>query len=176
MADVTAIFGVLLYLGLAFPGLLITWWLLLPVTVAKSSVRWEHSFWRSLALGVAEAILLAIPIAGLLAAPAGMGQLLGWGLLVLGLTAATIGTSGLVLAMAPRLRERCAARWSEVGCFLRSAVTLELAGSFPVLGWFFVAPVVLLVSLGAATLAVLRPLPAPGNRAAVTPAPAAVQA
>jgi hypothetical protein len=176
MADVTAIFGSLLFLGMAFPGLLITWWLLLPVTVAKSSVRWECSFWHSLGLGLGEAVLLAIPIAALLAAPAGIAQLLGWVLLVLGLTTATIGTSGLVQVMAPRLRERCGARWSEAGSFLWSAVALELAWVLPVLGWFFVLPVVLLVSLGSSTLALLRPLPLTAGLSAGASAPAAVQA
>ncbi len=39
MADVYAIFGTLLALGIAFPGMLTAWWLLFPRTVEGAQQR-----------------------------------------------------------------------------------------------------------------------------------------
>ena len=58
MADVYAVFGTLLALGIIFPGMLLAWSLIFPGTVGRASSRIEHTPWRSLGLGIA----LAIPM------------------------------------------------------------------------------------------------------------------
>ena len=43
MADVFALFGTLLALGIALPGLLLTWQLLLPNVVSRAQQRLNHT-------------------------------------------------------------------------------------------------------------------------------------
>jgi hypothetical protein len=57
--------------------------------------------------------------------------------------------------MAMVLQGRGPESMSAAGAYLRGAISLELAAAFPVLGWFIVLPTVLVMSLGASTLAVL---------------------
>ncbi|NJN93776.1 MAG: hypothetical protein HC875_06645 [Anaerolineales bacterium] len=46
MADVFAVFGTLLSLGIALPGLLLAWRLLLPNHVARARQRLERTPWQ----------------------------------------------------------------------------------------------------------------------------------
>ena len=39
MSDILAIFGILFFLGLSYPGLLLTWKLLFPELVDRAQVR-----------------------------------------------------------------------------------------------------------------------------------------
>ena len=51
MADVFAVFGTLLAMGIAFPGMLLTWRVLLPKTVYRAQTRLAHTPWRCLFAG-----------------------------------------------------------------------------------------------------------------------------
>lgn len=156
MADVYAVFGTLLALGIAFPGMLTAAWLLFPETVARAQTRLEHTPGRCLAMGVGGAAALAVPLGILFALPFGPTRFLGAVGLMLALAAATLGAAGLAAEMGRRLNERAEGRFTPAGAFLRGAVALELAAAFPFIGWFLVIPVTLLTSLGAALFALLR--------------------
>jgi hypothetical protein len=155
MADVYAIFGTLLALGIVFPGMLTAWWLLFPGLVDKASQRVSATPWGSLGLGTLTVIVAAVPIGILLALPFGPAKFLG-GVLLLGLlTFASIGAAGIASAMAHVLRSRMGDEGSPLGAFVRGALALELAAAFPFLGWFFFIPLTILASLGSATFALL---------------------
>lgn len=47
MADVNAVFGTLLALGIVYPGMLIAWSLIFPSFVGKASARIESTPWLS---------------------------------------------------------------------------------------------------------------------------------
>ncbi len=51
MADVFATFGTLLTLGIALPGMLLTWRLLLPKIVTRAEQRLEQTPWQCLFAG-----------------------------------------------------------------------------------------------------------------------------
>lgn len=161
MADVTAIFGVLIFLGLSIPGYLTLLWLLFPATVARAQVRLEHTPWRCFWLGGVLTALFTIPIVVLLALPFGPAQLAGASLWVLALALAGVGVAGLVAKMAAQWRAPQAGRISPASAFVRSALVLELGVAVPVIGWFVVLPLVTVTGLGAAAFALLRWMPHP---------------
>lgn len=158
MADVSAIFGLLLALGLAFPGLLAAVWLLFPATVERARTRLDQTPWRCFWLGGVLVAFLSIPVVVLLALPSGAAQFAGAGLIVLALTVSTLGAAGLTAKMAGHLSARSPGL-SPAGAFARSAIALELAAFFPLAGWFIVLPLAVVLALGASAFALLRWLP-----------------
>lgn len=156
MADVYAVFGTLLALGISFPGLLLAWSLLFPGSVASAGERFRLTPGRTFLLGLAAVFVAALPIVLLMALPFGPAKLLGSILLMACLAGAGIGAAGIAGSMGDRLEQR--AGWPSGGLrgFLGGAVALELAAVFPFLGWFLVIPVTIIFSLGAALFGLLR--------------------
>lgn len=161
MGWVFGIFGGLLALGIALPGLLLAWALLLPAAVERAEQRLAQYPGRCIALGVA-ILLLALPLFGVLFNLPGLAQLAGWLLLSFMLALASIGAAGLSALMGRRIGPPGDQR-PGAGPLLRGALALELAAIFPLIGWFMVLPLASLATLGAASMALLRraPLPAP---------------
>ncbi len=166
MADVSAVFGILLALGLVFPGLLTAWWLLFPATVERARMRLERSPWPCFWLGGVLTAALVIPIVVLLALPLGPAKLAGWTLIFAALGIASLGAAGLAAKMAGQIERTAGPATSKLGAFVRAAVALELAAAFPLIGWVIVIPLATVTALGATAFALLRWSPA---RAAVSP-------
>lgn len=158
MADVAAVFGTLLALGIAFPGLLVAWWLLFPSAVGRARQRFIRTPGRCFVLGLVVLGFLAIPLVILFAIP-GPGQLIGSIALLTLLSVAAIGAASIAATMGERLTQR-AGTLSPVAAFVRGAIALELAAAFPFLGWFIVIPVAIITALGATTFALLKWIPA----------------
>jgi hypothetical protein len=155
MGDVFAIFGGLLAIGIALPGLLLAWSLILPATVERARGRLEGAPWRCFWIGLAGLLVSGLPLVVLFNVPAGPLQLIGWiGLFAL-LALASIGAAGLAALMGQRLRS-VGLHASAPGALLRGAIALELAAVFPLIGWFVVIPIATICVLGAALLAMIR--------------------
>jgi hypothetical protein len=167
MADVSAIFGILLMLAIVFPGLMFTVWLLFPDKVSQAEMVLGGAKWRALGVGILSLAVLLAPVMVLLNAPAGGGQFLGWALIAASLTLASVGAAGIGLRMGRQLSLIAGGGMSTIRSFLGGVVALELAAAFPVIGWFLVIPGATLFGLGAAVLAMFRWSPR------VQPAPAA---
>lgn len=170
MADISAIFFILLILGIAFPAMLTAWWLLFPSIVARSQLRVEktptHTFWMGLIIVIA----LAIPIVILLALPFGPAKFIGWVLLAASLSLSSIGSAGIAAHLANRLALQ--SNVSALGAFIRGAVLLELAAFFPVIGWLFLWPLFLITAFGATGFALLNWLPREKTQiSSTTPSP-----
>ena len=176
MADVYAVFGTLLALGIAFPGMLTAWWLMFPNLVAKASTRLEISPWKSLALGGVLAFPLAIVLVILFASPLGPVKFVGSWLLIGGLAFASLGTSGLAALMGRRLEARATSRLSALAGYVRGAIALELAAAFPVIGWLLVIPAVTLAGFGAAAFALLGWVPQPADGQSAQPVSSGAEA
>jgi hypothetical protein len=159
MADVYAVFGVLLALGIAFPGMLTAVWLLFPERVEHSRMRIMQTPGRCLGLGMIVAFLFGIPIIIFVILPFGPAKLIGGIILTLVLALSTLGAAGLTFGMAVRLRENSDGKINSVPAFIGSAIALELAAFFPFIGWFFVIPLGMVVSLGATTFALFQWVP-----------------
>lgn len=159
MADVYAVFGTLLALGIAFPGLLLAWSLLCPGPVARAGERFRHTPGRTFLLGLAGVFAAGLPVVLLLALPFGPAKLLGSVVLMVCLAGAGIGAAGIAGSMGTRLEQRTGWSPGSVRGFLGGAVALELAAAFPFLGWFLVIPTMIIFGLGATLFALLRWMP-----------------
>jgi hypothetical protein len=137
MADISAIFFILLILG--------------------AQLRLEKTLSRTFWMGLLVVIALATPIATLLALPFGPAKFLGWILLATSLALSSIGSAGMAAHLADRLSQRSDV--TALGAFVRGAVVLELAAFFPVIGWFFLWPLLLITAFGATAFALLNWLP-----------------
>lgn len=163
MADISAIFGILLSLGLAFPGLLTAYWLLFPATVERARRRLDQTPWQCFWLGGVLTAGLSLPLTVLLALPSGAAKFAGAAVIAVVLVIASLGAAGLAAKMGAGLTARSPGL-SPAGAFLRGAVALELAAFFPIVGWFIVVPLASVLALGATAFALLqwaaRPSPA----------------
>ena len=154
MADISAIFFILLILGIAFPAMLAAWWLLFPSLITRAQTRVDKSLGRTFWMGLFLMIALSIPIITLLALPLGPAKFLGWILLIASLAFSSIGSAGIAAHLGSRLAQKSSA--TALGGFIGGAVVLELAAFFPVIGWLFVWPLLLVTAFGAAGFALLN--------------------
>ncbi|MDX1600284.1 MAG: hypothetical protein R3191_02080 [Anaerolineales bacterium] len=155
MADVYAVFGTLLALGIAFPGMLLAYRLLFPQFVDRAQRRVSNGAGGAFGVGLVGALVLAIPVIVLLALPFGPAKFLGGSMLMASLAFASLGAAGVAAAMGANYQQAAGDDVSSTGAFVRAAVALELAAAFPFLGWFLVIPVMVFVSFGAALGALL---------------------
>jgi hypothetical protein len=164
MADVYAVFGTLLAMGIVFPGLLTTWWLLFPVRVERIRARLAITPWGCLGMGTLGALAFGFPIALLLGLPFGPAKFVGTILLFSGLAFASLGATGLAAEMGDRLARQSGAKFTPAGAMVGGALALELAAAFPLIGWFLVIPLVTVAGLGAACFGLLRWSPRPSRQ------------
>jgi hypothetical protein len=164
MADISAAFGFLLFLGLVFPGLLTTHYLLFPATVERARLRLERTPWQCFFAGGLMTAFVAIPAVILFVVPNGAVRFAGWALVTVALTFGSLGAAGLAGKMGERLSLRSAGGLAPAAAFLRGALALELAAAFPVIGWFIFIPLAIVSSLGASVFAVLRWTPHPSSQ------------
>jgi Na+/melibiose symporter-like transporter len=157
MADISAIFFILLIIGVAFPAMLTAWWLLFPSVVSRAQARVEQTPWRTFGMGIILMIVLTIPIVVLLALPFGPAKFTGWLLLAAALAVSSIGSAGIAAHLGERLTRQSSI--SALSGFVRGSVILELAAFFPVLGWFFVWPLLIIMAFGATGFALLNWMP-----------------
>jgi hypothetical protein len=157
MADISAIFFILLIIGVAFPAMLTAWWLLFPIVVARAQARVERTPWGTFGMGLVLLVVLTIPIVVLLALPFGPAKFAGWILLAAALAVSSIGSAGIAAHLGERLKRQSGI--SALSGFVRGSVILELAAFFPVLGWFFIWPLLIIMAFGATGFAFLNWMP-----------------
>jgi hypothetical protein len=102
-------------------------------------------------------VALGIPIVVLLALPFGPAKFIGWVLLAASLALSSIGSAGIAAHLANRLAQQ--GSLSPLSAFVRGAVVLELAAFFPVIGWLFLWPLLLITAFGATSFAILNWMP-----------------
>ena len=157
MADISAIFFILLILGMALPAMLAAWWLLFPNLITRAQTRIEKSLSASFWLGLVIIVVLTIPIFILLALPLGPAKLIGWILLGASVALSSIGSAGIAAHLGARLTQQ--SNISPLGGFIRGAIVLELAAFFPIIGWVFIWIPMLITAFGATGFALLKWLP-----------------
>ena len=155
MADISAIFFILLIIGVAFPAMLTTWWLLFPSLVTRAQTRVERTPWGTFWLGLVVLIAVTIPIVILLALPFGPAKFIGWILLAASLALSSIGSAGIAAHLGEQMK-KAGNTFTPLGGFIRGSIVLELAAFFPVLGWFFIWPLLLIMAFGATGFALLN--------------------
>ena len=157
MADISAIFFILIIIGVAFPAMLTTWWLLFPALISRAQHRIEKTPMQTFWMGLTLIIAVTIPTVILFALPFGPAKFIGWILLAASLTLSSIGSAGIAAHLGVRLTRQ--SKFSALSGFIRGSVVLELAAFFPVLGWVFIWPLMLIMAFGATGFALLNWLP-----------------
>jgi len=157
MADISAIFFILLIIGVAFPAMLTAWWLLFPSLISRAQNRVEKTPMQSFWMGLAIVVAVAIPVIILLALPFGPAKFIGWILLAAALALSSIGSAGIAAHLGARLTNQ--GNFSTLSGFIRGSVILELAAFFPLIGWLFVWIPMLIIAFGATAFALLNWMP-----------------
>ncbi|MBI3162934.1 MAG: hypothetical protein HYZ23_10500 [Chloroflexi bacterium] len=157
MADISAIFFILLMLGIAFPAMLAAWWLLFPALISRAQSRVEKTPMQTFWLGLVIVIAVTLPIVILFALPFGPAKFIGWILLAASLAISSIGSAGVAAHLGARLTSQSGL--SALNGFIRGTIILELTAFFPVLGWFFLWPLLLITAFGATGFALLNWIP-----------------
>ncbi len=156
MADMYAIIGSLILIGISYPAMLTTWWLLFPERVEKARIQISEKPKKSFGVGLLAGGIAAIPAIVLFTLPSQFTQVLGWIWLVLLLGAASLGSAGIAAEIGLRMNWRNDGNFQSLGAFIRGAAILELASAFPIIGWLLIIPVGTLVSLGGAVYAIFK--------------------
>lgn len=155
MADVYAVFGTLLALGIVFPGMLMAWKILFPQFVERSEIRLTSTPGRTFGMGLIGVVLVAIPAVILSALPFGPAKFLGAVTILTAFALASLGASGLAATMGRRIQDLAQREDGGPRTFLQGAVALELAAAFPFIGWFLFIPLTIVACFGAAIFALL---------------------
>ena len=174
MADISAIFFILLIVAIAFPAMLSAWWLLFPSVVGRAQTRVEKTLAGTFWLGLIIVIALMVPVIILMALPFGPAKFVGWILLAASLALSSIGSAGIAAHLGEQMK-RSGNAFNPLSAFVRGAVVLELAAFFPILGWFFLWPLALITAFGATGFALLNWMPRekmPSSSVATSPSPA----
>lgn len=170
MADLTAIFFILLIIGVAYPAMLTAWWLLFPAAVERARLRLDRTPGKSFWMGLAVLIGFLIPILILINLPSGFMKFLGFVAIGVMLVISSIGAAGLASRFADKLNRL--GSFSAIGAFVRGAVIIELASILPIVGWFIFLPIATVTSLGASVFAILNWVPKTTAPAVEVPAQA----
>src|SRR6266436_2233729 len=150
IADTMAIFLVVVGMMLAFPGLWLLCRGLWPRTVEEAAECCRKGLWLSFFVGLPVTIVVVFSSLKLLNALGGLGKAAGIGLFCVFMLHAHIGVSGFATAIGRRLASPVdqAREWRAT---LRGGVVLELTYLLPILGWFVILPVSIIIGSGAAT-------------------------
>src|SRR5438045_5990711 len=152
------LFGDVMAIGLSIAGFLLSlqgvWLVCLamwPRRVARAAERCERNGVKSFFVGVllTGVAVLAIALLGKRLGTA--GQLAGWAIGFLYLVYSGVGTAGLVTHLGKRLSSPADADrpWRAT---VRGGVALQLAYLVPLLGWFGLLPLSMIIGAGAVTL------------------------
>lgn len=157
MADTMSIFFVILGMMLALPGLWLLCRGLWPEAVAAATDRCHKRLWSSFLVGLPITILMVAATTILFSVLGPVGKIAGVGLVSLYMLQAHTGVSGLATAIGRRLATPLDEQrpWRST---LRGGVVLELAYLLPILGWFVILPVSIVIGSGAANLGLLSKL------------------
>ncbi len=174
MADTLAIFFVILGLMLALPALWLFCRSLWPGMVAGVADSCDaglvKSFWVGLPIS-ASVVFLAGAIGKHMG---GVGNVCAVALVCLYFVYAHTGVSGLVTLIGRRLPSPSDAErpWRTT---VRGGIVLELSCLLPILGWFVILPMAMIIGCGAVTRAFLKPRKSAGVSADLGERAAAVQ-
>ncbi len=152
MANVIAVFGILVLCALSYPAWLALIWHTLPCT-ARAAQHLQRRPVLCIVTGGLVFGALALPLLLLLGASSGLAQGFGWLCVLITLAISSVGAAGLAAVLGERARPD--ATHARV---LTGAALLEGAALLPIFGWTLVLPLTLMASLGA-TLLALRPAP-----------------
>lgn len=121
--------------------------LLFPSRSRRAQEAWEARPWKSLLLGLVGWLIGVLGLV-LIQIPIPLIKLLGFILLGATLCVAALGSAGLCLLLCHQINGRDSG-YSGFISLVRSATFIVLMSMLPLLGWFFLGPVMFTMALGA---------------------------
>ncbi|MFQ3588230.1 MAG: hypothetical protein SNJ74_06595 [Fimbriimonadaceae bacterium] len=165
VGDILALVGAIFLVGVSFWSLTLAANFFFGAKAARAREIAESSPWKSAFAGVLM-LGVAVILFGFSAnVPNALAKLLGFVALLALLMIGVVGAAGLTRLLAARLEPTDPAA-TEFRTLSRATGLLVVAGFAPFVGWFFVVPAVLAVSLGAGLFAVAN---RPAKAGAVEP-------
>lgn len=170
IGDVLLIFGGILAVAFATWATMVLSTLLFPVRSAVMAQRLETSIGKTIGVGASVAIPALALILVLASLPDPLSKITALVLFFLFLGIAALGSGGVVRYASDRVRQT-SGDVSVYGSTTRAGILLVGAINVPFFGWMFVAPLVLLASLGCFVAGFVggRPTPAPWVQGADAP-------
>ena len=148
-----ALLVALFIIAVCIVGFMIVLISLLPRVSQRSQLAMRESPWRAFFIGLANYFFLGGISLLLLSTEIPPLAFIGLVLFAL-LTAVTvIGLAGLILLIGDRLQSLSGREMSNLARLIWATIALELAIFLPFVGWFLLAPVLSMLSFGAAVLA-----------------------
>ncbi|MAT97080.1 MAG: hypothetical protein CL608_08060 [Anaerolineaceae bacterium] len=151
MAEGLQLIIIILFSGGTLAALLVLLPALLPGRVARAQQIVQKSPGRAFVIGLVNFLFFGVLIA-IFAQGADLGGLIAGTILLALMMVTAVGLAGINQIVQGRLYPNDGG--VKVG--LKTAVLLIAAGLVPLLGWFVLTPVLLLISLGAAIIALVR--------------------
>ncbi len=150
MADTLAIFFTVLGLMLATPGLWLLCRGLWPDLVIESAAYCRRSLWKPFFMGLPLAIFGFIAVAVLSKLPQPLAAMTIIGTICLLLIYAHVGVTAIASVLGERLPSPADIDRPWHGT-VRGGIVLELSYLLPVIGWFVILPVSLIIGAGLTT-------------------------
>jgi hypothetical protein len=144
LSDVMAIVFSVLGVLLAFQGLWLLSCSIWPAAVLSAAQDCERALWKPFLVGLPVTAIFVFGV-GALSKIGGPGGLVAVALLSLFVLTSSVGVAGLCSLMGRRLNSGQAS----VKTMILGGVALELAYVFPLVGWFVVLPISLVIGCGA---------------------------
>ncbi len=151
MSEAFQLILIALFSGATLAALLVLLPALLPTHVQRAKQIVQKSPKRAFLIGLVNALFFSVLIA-IFSQGAELGGLIAGIILLALLLVTAVGLAGLNQIV----QERLYAKEDGVKRGLKTAVLLIAASLLPLLGWFVLAPILLLISLGAAIIALVR--------------------
>ncbi len=155
IGDVFGIFSLIVGICVSGWAMILGVALIFPHRTESAELAVATRPWVCLAIGFSLAATVGLFAVALAAQPAPMLKIAGTTLYLLLLATASIGAAGIAQIAARRARS-VDPSLNAYGALSRSSGLIVLSGLVPLLGWFLIAPLLLLFSLGAGTRAVLQ--------------------
>jgi hypothetical protein len=163
MAELVGLVLIIVSSAITIVALLVLLPFLIPRRVERTRQIIQAMPGRAFIIGLANALFFLV-IAAIFAQGGEGGGLLALLILLALLALAAVGLSGLVLLLRERIYPETETSVTGLKGMVKTAVLLLLAALLPFVGWFVLAPILLLISLGAAiTALVRRKMPVSGN-------------
>lgn len=147
IGDSFSIVAILMGIGFTTWALILACSLLFNARANMAKERYEKHPWGGFGIGALMVLtvgLVSLVLAGL---PNPLLKVMGTSGLMLLLALSSLGSAGLCQLVALRIRN-LEPSLSPYAALTRAAMLVVVAGFFPVLGWFFLGPILFITSLG----------------------------
>lgn len=128
--------------------------LVFPRKADEARSRLTHRPWASFFIGLLGWATLGVLGLALISSPLPPAKLIGWGMVMALLCIAAVGSAGLAIVAAERMKT-LSPGVTDYAALSKSAAFLVIAGLVPILGWFLIVPFLIFASTGAGFVALL---------------------